>query len=100
MSSDIAIEVHGVWKVFGERADTAFPDIRGSDISKEEALERYDCVIGVADVTFDVPLGEIFCVMGLSGSGKSTLVRHINRLLEPTARANPGQRPGHPVPLR
>jgi len=29
--------------------------------------------------------GEIFCIMGLSGSGKSTLVRHINRLLEPTA---------------
>jgi len=85
MSSDLAIEVHGVWKVFGERTDMAFPDIRGNDMSKEEALERYDCVIGVADVTFDVPLGEIFCVMGLSGSGKSTLVRHINRLLEPTA---------------
>ena len=29
--------------------------------------------------------GEIFCIMGLSGSGKSTLVRHINRLIEPTA---------------
>ena len=29
--------------------------------------------------------GEIFCIMGLSGSGKSTLIRHINRLLEPTA---------------
>src|SRR5690606_22410268 len=24
-------------------------------------------------------------VMGLSGSGKSTLVRHVNRLMEPTA---------------
>jgi glycine betaine/proline transport system ATP-binding protein len=23
--------------------------------------------------------------MGLSGSGKSTLIRHINRLIEPTA---------------
>ena len=29
--------------------------------------------------------GEIFCIMGLSGSGKSTLVRHVNRLIEPTA---------------
>ena len=42
-------------------------------------------MIGVAGVSLEVPRGEIFCVMGLSGSGKSTLVRHINRLLEPTA---------------
>ena len=54
-------------------------------ISKQEALEKYNSVIGVSDVSFDVNIGEIFCVMGLSGSGKSTLVRHINRLLEPTS---------------
>ena len=54
-------------------------------ISKQEALEKYNSVIGVSDVSFDVKTGEIFCVMGLSGSGKSTLVRHINRLLEPTS---------------
>ena len=41
--------------------------------------------LAVADVSFEVKRGEIFCVMGLSGSGKSTLVRHINRLLEPTS---------------
>ena len=29
--------------------------------------------------------GQIFVVMGLSGSGKSTLIRHVNRLIEPTA---------------
>jgi glycine betaine/proline transport system ATP-binding protein len=29
--------------------------------------------------------GEITVVMGLSGSGKSTLIRHLNRLIEPTA---------------
>ena len=34
---------------------------------------------------FHADEGEIFCIMGLSGSGKSTLVRHINRLIEPTA---------------
>ena len=41
--------------------------------------------MGVQGATFEVELGEIFCIMGLSGSGKSTLVRHINRLIEPTA---------------
>ena len=59
--------------------------IQNEHISKQEALEKYNSVIGVSDVSFNVKTGEIFCVMGLSGSGKSTLVRHINRLLEPTS---------------
>src|SRR5205085_1906556 len=29
--------------------------------------------------------GSIQVIMGLSGSGKSTLIRHINRLIDPTA---------------
>ena len=41
--------------------------------------------MGIADCSFSVPRGEIFCIMGLSGSGKSTLVRHLNRLIEPTS---------------
>ncbi|AUR09297.1 putative glycine betaine transport ATP-binding protein [Phaeobacter inhibens] len=48
-------------------------------------LGEFGCVIGIADCSFEVQKGEIFCVMGLSGSGKSTMVRHINRLIEPTA---------------
>jgi len=80
-----AIEISGVWKIFGRRASEALHDIQTKGISKTEVLENYDCVIGVADASFVVKRGEIFCVMGLSGSGKSTLVRHINRLLEPTA---------------
>ncbi|MCE2523936.1 MAG: betaine/proline/choline family ABC transporter ATP-binding protein [Rhodobacteraceae bacterium] len=54
-------------------------------LSKAEVLDQFDCGVGVADATFTVKRGEIFCIMGLSGSGKSTLVRHVNRLLTPTA---------------
>ena len=79
-----AIRVANAWKIFGERSAEAFQHIRRSGISKQEALELYNCVIGVADVSFEVREGQIYCIMGLSGSGKSTLVRHINRLLEPT----------------
>ena len=82
---DSAIEIKNVWKVFGNNSKEALNAIQNKRISKQEALEKYNSVIGVSDVSFDVKKGEIFCVMGLSGSGKSTLVRHINRLLEPTS---------------
>ncbi|WP_440680486.1 quaternary amine ABC transporter ATP-binding protein [Candidatus Pelagibacter sp. HIMB1623] len=84
-SSGSAIQIQNVWKVFGNTSKEALDAIQNKKISKTEALENYNSVIGVSDVSFDVKQGEIFCVMGLSGSGKSTLVRHINRLLEPTS---------------
>jgi len=84
-TDEIAIEVENVWKVFGDNAEIALKAVRDGDLSKDQVLEEYNAVVGVADVSFNVRKGEIFCVMGLSGSGKSTLVRHFNRLLEPTA---------------
>ena len=84
-SSSSAIKIENVWKVFGNTSKEAIDAIQNQRISKNEALEKYNSVIGVSDVSFEVNQGEIFCVMGLSGSGKSTLVRHINRLLEPTS---------------
>jgi glycine betaine/proline transport system ATP-binding protein len=39
----------------------------------------------VREATVSVPRGEIFCIIGLSGSGKSMLLRHVNRLIEPSA---------------
>jgi glycine betaine/proline transport system ATP-binding protein len=78
------IEIQNISKIFGNTSAEAMEAITKKNISKQDALEKYNSVIGVSDVSFDVNPGEIFCVMGLSGSGKSTLVRHINRLLEPT----------------
>ncbi|MEO0761683.1 MAG: glycine betaine/L-proline ABC transporter ATP-binding protein, partial [Pseudomonadota bacterium] len=75
----------GVWKVFGDRAQEALAAVKQEGLSKPEVLERYGCVVGVQDASFEVARGEIFCIMGLSGSGKSTLVRHVNRLIDPTA---------------
>ncbi|SVD70860.1 uncharacterized protein METZ01_LOCUS423714, partial [marine metagenome] len=79
------IQIQNIWKIFGNTSQEALEAITKKNISKQEALENYNSVIGVSDVSFEVNPGEIFCVMGLSGSGKSTLVRHINRLLEPTS---------------
>lgn len=79
------VELENVWKVFGDRSSEAMSAIRSEGIGKAEVLERFKAVVGVKDASFAVEEGEIFCLMGLSGSGKSTLVRHINRLIEPTA---------------
>ena len=83
--SDAVIELQNVWKVFGDRAKEAMAAIETSGLGKAEVLEQFGAVVGVKDASFSVNKGEIFCLMGLSGSGKSTLVRHINRLIEPSA---------------
>lgn len=79
-----ALEVEGLWKIFGDRADRVIgtPD---ADLSRAELKARTGCVSAVKDVSFDVAPGEVFVVMGLSGSGKSTLVRCLARLVEPTS---------------
>ncbi|MDP4508742.1 quaternary amine ABC transporter ATP-binding protein [Nonomuraea turcica] len=75
------LEVKGLWKVFGPKADR----VVGSTLSRTELKEQTGCVAAVRDVSFSVRRGEVFVVMGLSGSGKSTLVRCLTRLIEPTA---------------
>lgn len=80
-----AIECRSVWKVFGENGPAAVDAIKAGSHDKNQILEKYGCVVAVADASFDVYEGETFCIMGLSGSGKSTLIRHFNRLIEPSA---------------
>ena len=84
-ADESVIDLSGVWKIFGENHEEALAAIKKDGLSKAEVLEKFNCVVGVADASFSVKRGEIFCIMGLSGSGKSTLVRHVNRLLAPTA---------------
>ncbi|QDG77350.1 glycine betaine/L-proline ABC transporter ATP-binding protein [Labrenzia sp. PHM005] len=84
MNDDEVIELSNIWKIFGTDPDAALKAVREDGLSKAEVLEKYNAVVGVADVSLSINRGEIFCIMGLSGSGKSTLVRHFNRLLEPT----------------
>lgn len=83
-ANESVVQVRDVWKIFGDRADEALTAIKAENLTKPQVLERYEAVVGVQAVSFEVMESEIFCIMGLSGSGKSTLVRHINRLIEPT----------------
>ncbi|MGE0118318.1 MAG: glycine betaine/L-proline ABC transporter ATP-binding protein [Dongiaceae bacterium] len=79
------IECEKLWKVYGHPSPELTADLMAGRLSPREAHASHGCVVAVADVSFRVGSGEIFCIMGLSGSGKSTLVRHINRLIQPTA---------------
>jgi glycine betaine/proline transport system ATP-binding protein len=82
---EMAVACQGLWKIFGKNSQAALVAARDQGMGKDEVLQRFGCVLGVVDATFEVLKGEIFCLMGLSGSGKSTLVRHVNRLIEPSA---------------
>ncbi|MEU4652915.1 glycine betaine/L-proline ABC transporter ATP-binding protein [Streptomyces sp. NPDC023723] len=79
--------VHGLWKVFGPKADRVPGDPELTALTPAELRDRTGCTAAVRDVGFEVRRGEVFVVMGLSGSGKSTLVRCLTRLIEPTAGA-------------
>ncbi len=80
------IEIKNVYKIFGAGGalDTAL-DLARAGVEKNKVLLETGCTLGLKDVSLSVERGEIFVVMGLSGSGKSTLIRHINRLIDPTA---------------
>ncbi|HUT51587.1 MAG TPA: glycine betaine/L-proline ABC transporter ATP-binding protein [Alphaproteobacteria bacterium] len=78
------IELKGVTKIFGDDPARILPMI-AAGVSKAAVLEETGHTVGLYDVTLDIPEGQIFVVMGLSGSGKSTLIRHLNRLIDPTA---------------
>src|SRR4051812_42800952 len=78
------ISCRGVWKVFGARAQRVVGSVL-ADLPRAELEAKTGCVAAVKDISFDVPEGCVFVVMGLSGSGKSTLVRCLSGLIEPTA---------------
>ena len=80
----IPIDIRNLYKIFGANP-AAFIDAVKGGMSKAELNEQHGHVLGLKDINVSMPAGGITVVMGLSGSGKSTLIRHINRLIDPTA---------------
>ena len=78
------IEIRNVYKIFGESPSKVLPMVQDG-ANKEEVLEKTGHTVGLDNVSLSIEEGETFVCMGLSGSGKSTLIRHINRLIDPTA---------------
>lgn len=78
------ISIRHLYKIFGPTPEKFLDPVR-EGMSKQELRDAHGHVLGLRDINIDMPAGGIQVVMGLSGSGKSTLIRHINRLIDPTA---------------
>jgi len=84
MDNQYKIEMRGVTKIFGPHPDEVLAQLKQGR-SKDELQAETGHVIGLNNVDLKVEPGQLHVVMGLSGSGKSTLIRHVNRLIDPTA---------------
>ena len=74
------VVVDGLWKTFRiyhQRSSTLKQAIlrRGSDV--------YDEFWALRDVSFDVPAGTTFGLVGANGAGKSTMLKVLSRILVP-----------------
>ena len=78
------IEINNVYKIFGNNPKSVLPMVK-EGATKEEILDKTGHTVGLDNVSLKIEEGETFVCMGLSGSGKSTLIRHLNRLIDPTA---------------
>jgi len=78
------ISIKSLYKIFGPTPEAALEYVK-QGMGKTELLEAQNHVLALQDINVDINDGEITVIMGLSGSGKSTLIRHLNRLIEPTA---------------
>ena len=82
--SETKISIRNLYKIFGKDPAGMVPHVQNG-VSKPDLLEQHNHVLGLEDINLDIPASGVQVIMGLSGSGKSTLIRHINRLIEPTA---------------
>ncbi|MDC1053213.1 glycine betaine/L-proline ABC transporter ATP-binding protein [Candidatus Pelagibacter sp.] len=78
------IEINNIYKIFGTNPDSVMDMVKNGS-TKDEVLEQTGHTVGLDNVSLNIEEGETFVCMGLSGSGKSTLIRHLNRLIDPTA---------------
>ncbi|HKL70170.1 betaine/proline/choline family ABC transporter ATP-binding protein [Salibaculum sp.] len=78
------IAIRHLYKIFGADPASVLDAVKAG-MGKEELLDTHRHVLGLNNINVDIKEGDITVMMGLSGSGKSTLIRHLNRLIEPTA---------------
>ena len=82
--NNVKLKIKKLYKIFGKKGLSYIPLVEDG-MSKQELLEKHNHVLGLNNINLEIPERKVQVIMGLSGSGKSTLIRHVNRLIEPTA---------------
>ncbi len=88
MSETAHLKCNELWKVYGENSEQRFKELKATcddNADLAQKLRDEGQIVAVGGVSFEIPVGEIFIIMGLSGSGKSTIVRCLSRLVDATA---------------
>ena len=83
-SAPAKVVIRDLFKIFGSDPKMGLQQVRNG-VNKTDLLDQHGQVLGLRDINVEMGEGQITVIMGLSGSGKSTLIRHLNRLIEPTA---------------
>lgn len=78
--TDTAIEVSSVWKSFRLYHEKN-QHIKAAVLRGRRA--RYEEFWAIQDVSFDVPFGSTFGIIGSNGSGKSTMLKCLAKILYP-----------------
>ena len=87
--SDVAVHVQGIGKQYHIGAMPSRSTLY-ERLARTLRLDRSQPVVGgdllwaLKDVSFDVPRGQVFGIVGRNGSGKSTLLRILARITSPT----------------
>src|SRR4249919_635157 len=81
---DPAVRVEGLWIRYKTTAERS-PTTQSRLVSLRDKSKRAQYVEALRGISFDVPVGSVYGVIGHNGAGKSTLFRTIAGILPPTA---------------